>query len=35
VLAARLRLFAEGSVDWADYVHYGSSDFALREPARD
>ena len=35
VLAARLQLFAEDSVDWADYVHYGSSDFALREPARD
>jgi len=32
VLAARRRLFADGSIDWADYVHYGSSDFALREP---
>jgi hypothetical protein len=29
VLAARRRLEAIPSVDWADYVHYGSPEFRL------
>jgi len=33
VLEARRRVQEQGSIDWADYVHYGSPDFAL-EPAR-
>jgi pimeloyl-ACP methyl ester carboxylesterase len=35
VLAARLRVFRQGSIDWADYVHYGSPDFVVGVPARD
>jgi len=35
VLAARQQLHADGSIDWADYVHYGCSDFALRDPAQE
>jgi hypothetical protein len=29
VLAARLRVFQSGSIDWADYVHYGNPAFLL------
>jgi len=29
VLAARRRLEAMPTVDWADYVHYGSPEFRL------
>jgi hypothetical protein len=29
VLAARQRVFEQGSVDWADYVHYGNFSFRL------
>jgi hypothetical protein len=29
VLAARLRVFESGSIDWADYVHYGNPAFLL------
>ena len=29
VLLGRQRLLAMPSVDWADYVHYGSADFRL------
>jgi len=32
VLAARQRVFASGSIDWADYVHYGSPAFQLGNP---
>jgi pimeloyl-ACP methyl ester carboxylesterase len=30
LLAARRHVFGLASIDWADYVHYGSHDFALR-----
>jgi CHAT domain-containing protein len=35
VLAARRAVAASGSLDWADYVHYGTADFRLSagEPA--
>jgi CHAT domain-containing protein len=29
VLAARRRVYEQRSIDWADYVHYGSPDFTL------
>jgi hypothetical protein len=29
VLAARQRVFQQDSIDWADYVHYGSHDFSV------
>jgi hypothetical protein len=32
VLAARRLVFERRSIDWADYVHYGSPDFSLRRP---
>ncbi len=35
VLAARRLVFQHGSIDWADYVHYGSPDFVVGLPARD
>ncbi len=30
VLAARRLVFEQGSIDWADYVHYGTPSFRLR-----
>lgn len=33
VLAARRLVFAQGSIDWADYVHYGAPAFRLRPTA--
>jgi hypothetical protein len=30
---ARRAVQARGSVDWADYVHYGNASFALTPPA--
>jgi CHAT domain-containing protein len=29
VLEARRGVFAHGSIDWADYVHYGSPEFTI------
>jgi CHAT domain-containing protein len=29
---ARAAVRATGSVDWADYMHYGNFDFALKRP---
>jgi pimeloyl-ACP methyl ester carboxylesterase len=35
VLAARRRVQADGSIDWADYVHYGDAGFRLAPAATD
>ena len=32
VLDARRRVHAQDSIDWADYVHYGSADFTIGAP---
>jgi CHAT domain-containing protein len=32
VLDARRRVYAQGSIDWADYVHYGSPEFTIGAP---
>ena len=32
ILAARRRVFDLGSIDWADYVHYGNPSFRLGSP---
>jgi hypothetical protein len=29
MLTARRRVFEQGSIDWADYVHYGNPAFLL------
>lgn len=34
ILAARRRVLELGSIDWADYVHYGNPDFTVGTPAR-
>jgi hypothetical protein len=33
VLAARQRVLGLGSIDWADYIHFGSAGFRLGDPA--
>jgi CHAT domain-containing protein len=33
MLAARRRVFEFGSIDWADYVHYGNPAFRFANPA--
>jgi pimeloyl-ACP methyl ester carboxylesterase len=35
VLDARRRVYAQDSIDWADYVHYGSPDFTIGAPDQD
>jgi hypothetical protein len=35
VLDARRRVHALDSIDWADYVHYGSPDFTIGAPDPD
>ena len=35
VLDARRRVHAQDSIDWADYVHYGSPDFTIGAPDPD
>jgi CHAT domain-containing protein len=35
VLDARRRVHEQSSIDWADYVHYGSPDFTIGAPDPD